>query len=150
MPMLRQTECMKKFSFQLEDVMKYREFLQTQAETELGKALAAEHAIQTKLDDIGRQSVFVKNRMKGSTDFNAISAAHNFYILLDQQKEYLLQQMAEAKLVSEQKRKVLQDAMQKTEALHKLRERQLAEYHEEENKEEENAADDISTFRIMK
>jgi len=130
--------------------MKYREFLRNEAETELGKALAAEHAIQTKLDEVGRQSVFVKSRMKGSTDFNAINAAHNFYILLDQQKEYLLKQMAEAKIVSEQKRKALQDAMQKTEALHKLRERQLDEYHEEENREEENAADDIATFRILK
>ncbi len=136
---------MKKFVFRLEDVMKYREFLQSQAEIELGKAMAVEHEIQAKLDEIAAQSIAVKTQMKGSTDFNEINTAHNFNILLDQQKEYLLKQMAEAKIVSEQKRKVLQESMQKTEALHKLRERQLSEYHDAENKEEENTADDITT-----
>ncbi|MFA6856389.1 MAG: flagellar export protein FliJ [Treponema sp.] len=136
---------MKKFIFQLEDVMKYREFLQNQAEIELGRAMAVEHEIQTKLDGVAAQSIAVKTSVKGSRDFNEINAAHNFTILLDQQKEYLLKQMVEAKIVSGQKRKILQESMQKTEALHKLRERQLSEYHDEENKEEENTADDITT-----
>jgi flagellar export protein FliJ len=137
---------MRKFVFKLENVMKYREFLQSQAEIELGKAMADEHEIQTKLDKVAAQSISAKARIKGSTDFNEINAVHNFNILLDQQKEYLLKQMAEAKIVSEQKRKVLQESMQKTEALHKLRERQLAEYHNAESKEEEDTADDITTF----
>jgi flagellar export protein FliJ len=141
---------MKKFVFQLQDVMKYREFLQSQAEIELGKAVAAEHKIQAQLDEVAAQSVSVKSQIKGSTDFNAINAAHNFYILLDQQKEYLLKQMAEAKIVSEQKRRILQAAMQKTEALHKLRERQLAEYHDAENKEEEDISDDITTSHFRR
>ncbi|MCK9169040.1 MAG: flagellar export protein FliJ [Treponema sp.] len=136
---------MKRFVFQLEDVMKYREFFQSQAEIELGKAVAAEHEIQTKLDEVAAQNIAVRTSVKGSVDFREINSAHNFAILLDQQKEYLLKQIAEAKIVSEQKRKILQDSMQKTEALHKLRERKLAEYHEAENKEEEDTADDITT-----
>jgi flagellar export protein FliJ len=139
---------MKKFFFPLEDVMKYREFIQSRAELELGKAMAAEHEIRSKLTAVAAQSVAVKKQVKGSTDFNAIAAAHNFNILLDQQKEYLLQQLAEAEVVSEQKRKVLQESMRKTEALHKLKEQQLAEYRNAENKEEENTADDITTSRF--
>jgi flagellar export protein FliJ len=136
---------MKKFVFQLEDAMKYREFLQSQAEIELGKAMAVEHQIQTKLDGIAAQNIAVRTCIKGSTDFNEINTAHNFTILLDQQKEYLLKQMAEAKIVSEKKRKILQESMQKTEAIHKLRERELSDYHDAENKEEENTVDDITT-----
>jgi flagellar export protein FliJ len=141
---------MKKFNFQLQDVLKYREFLQSRAEIELGKALAAEHEIQTKLDGIALQNVEVKRQTSGSTDFNTINTAHNFLVLLEQQKEYLLNKLAEAKIISEQKRKVLQDAVQKAEALHKLRERQLAEYHEAENREEEDVSDDTTNSRFRR
>lgn len=96
---------MKKFVFELEDVMKYREFVQSQAEIELGKAMAAEHEIQVKLDALAMQAVSVKNSMKGSTDFEAIRSANSFYTFLDTQKEFLLKKMAEAKIVSEEKGK---------------------------------------------
>src|SRR5574344_1065368 len=138
---------MKKFVFELEDVMKYREFVQSQAEIELGKAMAAEHEIQVKLDALAMQAVSVKNSMKGSTEFEAIRSANSFYTFLDTQKEFLLKKMAEAKIVSEEKRKILQEAVKKTEALHKLRERKLEEYHEAENLDEENITDDMVTAK---
>ena len=119
---------MKKFTFPLEDVMKYREYLQNEAELALGKAMAIEHDIQMRLDEVASQYAALAENMRGSTDFNDIARANDFYVLLDQQKDYLLEKMAEAKLVSEQRRKEMQDAMQKTEGLHKLRDRQFDEY----------------------
>ncbi|MBQ9494675.1 MAG: flagellar export protein FliJ [Treponema sp.] len=138
---------MKKFAFPLEQVMKYREHVQSQAELDLGRAMAKEREIQVQLDEVAAQHVSMTNYMRGVTDFKEITSAHNFFSLLDQQKEYLLGEMAKAKLVSEQKRKVLQEAMQKTESLHKLRERKFDEYKEAENHEAFDIADDMTNAR---
>lgn len=141
---------MKKFTFPLEDVMKYREYLQNQAELALGKAMAVEHGIQMKLDEVASQYASLAETMRGSTDFNGIARANDFYAFLDQQKDYLLEKMAEAKLVSEQKRKAMQEAMQKTEGLHKLRERQFDEYKDAEMSEANDIADDVTNARAAR
>jgi flagellar FliJ protein len=60
------------------------------------------------------------------------------------QKEELLQQLAQAKLVSEQKRAVLAEAMKKTTALEKLKEKQLEGWKEESDKEENDFIDDLA------
>ena len=141
---------MKKFTFALEDVMKYREYLQNEAELALGKAMAVEHDIQMRLDEVAFQYAALAEKMRGSTDFNDIARANNFYVLLDQQKDYLLKKMAEAKLVSEQRRKEMQEAMQKTEGLHKLRERQFDEYKDAEMNEANDIADDVTNARAAR
>ena len=141
---------MKKFTFPLEDVMKYREYLQNEAELALGKAMAVEHDIQMRLDEVASQYAALAENMRGSTDFNDIARANDFYVLLDQQKDYLLEKMAEAKLVSEQRRKEMQDAMQKTEGLHKLRERQFDEYKDAEMNEANDIADDMTNARAAR
>ena len=141
---------MKKFTFPLEDVMKYREYLQNEAELALGKAMAVEHDIQMCLDEVASQYAALAENMRGSTDFNDIVRANDFYVLLDQQKDYLLEKMAEAKLVSEQRRKEMQDAMQKTESLRKLRERQFDEYKDAEMNEANDIADDVTNARAAR
>ena len=141
---------MKKFTFAFEDVMKYREYLQNEAELALGKAMAVEHDIQMRLDEVAFQYAALAEKMRGSTDFNDIARANDFYVLLDQQKDYLLKKMAEAKLVSEQRRKEMQEAMQKTEGLHKLRERQFDEYKDAEMNEANDIADDVTNARAAR
>ena len=141
---------MKKFAFPLEDVMKYRDYLQNEAELALGKAMAVEHDIQMHLDEVASQYAALAAKMRGSTDFNGIARANDFYAFLDQQKDYLLEKMAEAKLVSEQKRKAMQEAMQKTEGLHKLRERQFDEYKDAEMSEANDIADDMTNARAAR
>ena len=141
---------MKKFTFPLEDVMKYREYLQNEAELALGKAMAVEHDIQMRIDEVASQYASLAEKMRGSTDFNDIARANDFYAVLDQQKTYLLEKMAEAKLVSEQKRKDMQEAMQKTESLRKLRDRQFDEYKDAEMNEANDIADDMTNARVAR
>ena len=138
---------MKKFVFPLEAVMKYREYLQSQAELALGKAMAVEHDIQMRIDEVASQYAALAEKMRGSTDFNAIARANDFYAFLDQQKTYLLEKLAEAKLVSEQRRKEMQEAMQKTEGLRKLRDRQFKAYKDAEMNEANDIADDVTNAR---
>ena len=69
---------MKKFEFELEEILNIRRFEQQQAEVELGKALAEEKKVQDKIDNLAMQQVTVKQQMKGCTNFSDIIV--NLYI----------------------------------------------------------------------
>lgn len=136
---------MKKFSFDLQKVLEYRNFEKQQAEGELAKALAVETEINENLKQIALQYATVKKQMKGSTDFDDIISQSKYNNLLDFQKEELLKQLAEAKIVIEQKREVLRECMKKTTALEKLRDRQLEDWKAAVDYEEAELLDDIKT-----
>ena len=136
---------MKKFTFQLEKILGIRQFQQEQAELELGKALAVEQSIQNKLDAVASQHAAVVKLIDGSSDFSEISSAQQYFKLLDVQKEQLLKALAEAKIVSEQKRAILQKAMQKCSSVTKFKEKEYAVYQQETALEEETLTDDIVT-----
>lgn len=138
---------MKKFSFELEDVLNFRKFEQQQAEIELGKAVQAEKEIQDKLDSLAAQKSLVKKSMKDSKDFSAISNASSYYDFIKKQSEFLFTKMAEAKLATEEKRKILNRCMQKTDALESLKKDDFAEYRREALSEEDKENDDIATSR---
>lgn len=136
---------MKKFIFELQDVLEFRKFEEEQAQAELGKALAVENEINSNLQQIAMQYASLKNQMKGSRNFEDIMSQSKYTNLLNYQKEELLKQLAEAKLVSEEKRKILQEIMQKTTALEKLKEKQLDEYRAAADFEESEMMDDLAT-----
>lgn len=138
---------MKKFSFELEKVLEFRTFEKEQAEGELSKALAVETEINNNLKTIAMQYAAVKQQMKGSTDFQDMVSQSQYYNLLDYQKEELLKQLAEAKLVSEQKREVLRECMKKTTALEKLKEKKLEEYKAAADYEEAELMDEMATAK---
>ena len=134
---------MKKFTFELEKVLEFRNFEKEQAEGELAKALAVETEINDNLKLIAQNYAAVKASMKGSQDFQDLMAQSQYNNLLEYQKEELLKQLAQAKLVSEQKREVLRECMKKTTALEKLREKQLAEWKQAADYEEAELLDEV-------
>ena len=135
---------MKKFEFELEKVLEFRNFEKQQAEGELSKALAVETKINNDLKTIARQYAAVKASMKGSLNFQDIVAQSQYNNLLEYQKEELLKQLAEAKLVTEQKREVMRECMKKTTALEKLRDKKLEEWKAAADYEESELLDDVS------
>ena len=134
---------MKKFTFELEKVLEYRNFEKQQAEGELAKALAVETEINDKLKKIAQNYAAVKAQMKGNLNFQDVMAQSQYNNLLDYQKEELLKQLAQAKLVSEQKREVLRECMKKTTALEKLKEKQLADWKQAADYEEAELLDEV-------
>lgn len=136
---------MKKFSFELQKVLDYRNFEKEQAEGELAKALAVETEINENLKKIAQQYASVKTQMKGSTDFDDVISQSKYNNLLDYQKEELLKQLAEAKIVIEQKREVLRECMKKTTALEKLRDKQREDWKAAVDYEEAELLDDIKS-----
>ena len=134
---------MKKFVFELEKVLEYRNFEKQQAEGELAKALAVETQINENLKKIAENYAAVKAQMKGSLNFQDVMAQSQYNNLLEYQKEELLKQLAEAKIVSEQKREVLRECMKKTTALEKLKEKQLADWKQAADYEEAELLDEV-------
>ena len=137
----------KKFSFELQDILDFRNFEKEQAEAELAKALAVETEIQNNLNNIAQQFVALKKTADTLTDFEDIAAANKHKSFLEYQKEELLKQLAQAQLVSAEKREILAEVMKKTTALEKLKEKQQAAYNEKLNKEENDFIDDLANSR---
>lgn len=134
---------MKKFVFELQKVLEFRDFEKQQAEGELAKALAVETEINDNLKKIAQNYASVKESMKGNLNFQDVMAQSQYNNLLEYQKEELLKQLAQAKLVTEQKREVLRECMKKTTALEKLREKQLADWKAAADYEEAELLDEV-------
>ena len=69
---------MKKFNFELEEVLEVRNFEQKQAEAEVAKCLNVENQINENLKKIAQQYVAVKTLMKGSKNFDDIRSQSQF------------------------------------------------------------------------
>lgn len=138
---------MKKFVFELENILDIRRFQQQQAEIELGKALAEEKEVQDQLDRLAKQKVQVSSAMKGSVNFADIANANQFYAFVRNRSELLMNELAQLKLVTDEKRNALQKAMQKTDSLENLKEQQKEEFVAAEKKREMREIDDIVTTR---
>ena len=139
---------MKKFKFELEKILEFRDFEKQQAEGELAKALTVETEIQNNLNRIAQQFAALDNYMKGSLDFNDMVSMSKNKALLNYQKEELLKQLAEAKIVSEQKREILKECMKKTTALEKMKEMQYAQYKEELKRTENKRLQAIAASKV--
>ena len=102
---------MKKFVFELEQLLNLRKNEQDQAQIELGKAVQVEQQIQAALDALARQYAAAKKAASGQTDFAAIAQAQQFYRYIKQEEERLFNEMAQAKLVTDEKRAAFNAAM---------------------------------------
>lgn len=138
---------MKKFKFELEQVLEIREFERQQAEGELAKCIAVENEINENLAIIANQYDVLKKSTKGSLDFSEMMGQSQYANLLDYQKEQLLLQLAQAKLETEEKRKVLTECMKKTSALEKMKELQYEDYKLELNQKENRRIEELSSIK---
>ena len=138
---------MKKFKFELEQVLEIREFERQQAEGELSKCIAVENEINENLAIIANQYDALKKSTKGSLDFSEMMGQSQYSNLLDYQKDQLLLQLAQAKLETEEKRKILTECMKKTSALEKMKEIQYEDYKIELNQKENRRIEELSSIK---
>lgn len=138
---------MKKFTFELQDVLDLRTFQQEQAENELGKALAVEYEIQNNLNLLAQKIVEARNAANESRDFRDFYSLNQFIHATDVKKEALLNDLAQAKLVTSEKRAALAECMKKTTALEKLKEIQQTEYKEEIKKKQKKQLSELSDVK---
>lgn len=134
---------MKRFEFSLQKVLDLREFEEDQAKLDLAAAIAVADKIKLELEQIAREMVAAGNvRITG--DIPAMQANEAYKVRLKLRKGELLEELAKAELVIEEKRKVFAEKMKNRKVITKLREKAEKEYRAEVLKEEEKALDDIT------
>ena len=141
---------MKKFKFSLEKVLSLREFEQNQAQIELGKAQSVVNDLNNQLKYIASEIVRSNESRANSTDLNFLLSIENYINGLNYKKEILLEELAKAQLVLEEKRAIVVEAIKKRKSLEKLKEKQLEEYKKQYNLDEEKILDEISTSKFSK
>ena len=135
---------MKKFSFELEKILEFRNFEKQEAEAELAKALSKENEIKQNLEMIANQMIVSNQSVDKSSSFDDVIAQSRYNNLLNYQKEESLKELAQANLVTEEKRSVLAECMKKTIALEKLKEKRKEEWKIASDYEEAEAMDEAS------
>ena len=132
----------------MQKALDYRQMLKQKAEAELGKAVSEETKIKDTLELIARERVQTIQYADNLKDLNTLNRMNQYLLALDSKKEMLLEQLAQAKLVTEQKRRLMQEALNKVRALEKLRDGQQSQWKQEMQKAEAKEVDDIINSRF--
>lgn len=139
---------MKKFVFSMEKILDLREYEEKQAQIELGKAIADAEKIRQQLNFVATEKAKMLSMDISGTSINERLVHENYLVRLDRQKEVLLEELAAAELIVEEKRAVFAEALKKRKVLSNLKEKQLQQYKKEKQLEEDNIVDDIITSRF--
>lgn len=140
---------MKRFSFSLQKILDLREYEEEQAKLDLAAAIAEANRIQAELEQIAREMV-AAGSVRITSDIPAMQANEAYKVRLKLRKGELLEELAQAELVIEQKREVFAEKMRDRKVITKLREKALAEYKAEAEKDEEQANDDLSNAKFAR
>lgn len=139
---------MKKFVFSMEKILDLREYEEKQAQIELGKAIADAEKIRQQLNFVATEKAKMLSIDISGNSINERLVHENYLVRLDRQKEVLLEELAAAELIVEEKRAVFAEALKKRKVLSNLKEKQLQQYKKEKQLEEDNIVDDIVTSRF--
>ncbi len=138
---------MKKFEFALQKILDLKNLQKSQAEGEFATALAAENKIQETLEMVAMQRASTITSGDNGNDINSMILTSRYLVLLDQRKEKLIQELTQAKLITEEKREIAKKIMVEVKGLEKIKESDFAKWQESVNQEEEAAIDDIVTAK---
>ena len=133
---------MKRFSFNLQKLLQLREFEEKNAKTALAAAVSEAERIKNELKSVAVERVRVNKTRNENVDTLFLITLEHYVNRLDVRKEELLQNLAEAELLIEQRRAVFAAAMQKRSVLDKLKEKQYLTWRKENAKAEESALED--------
>ena len=139
---------MKKFQFTLQKLLDIRAFREKEAETNLGRAVAAREAIVLRLAEIAKEEVKTRRSLGVSLKTPAELALHENYLeRIHNDREKQEKALVEAELVIEKMRKVYIKAHQERLIVTKLRERKEVEWKAEGLKQQDAVLDDIVNAR---
>ncbi len=139
---------MKRFAFSMQKILDVREFAERQARIELGRAVAEVNRINGELEAVAQEKVRMLHLDQRQISFNEFVVRENYMKRLELTKERLLEELAAAQLVVDEKRAAFADAMTQRKVLSNLREKQLVQYRKAALAAEDNAVDDMVTSRF--
>ena len=133
---------MKRFSFNLQKLLQLREFEEKNAKTALAAAVSEAERIKNELKSVAVERVRVNKTRNENVDTLFLITLEHYVNRLDVRKEELLENLAEAGVLIEQRRVLFAAAMQKRSVLDKLKEKQYLSWRKENAKAEESALED--------
>ena len=138
---------MKRFSFSMQKILDIREFAERQAQIELGQAVAEVNRINGELEAVAQEKQRMLQVKHKDVYLNEILVNENYLKRLELTKDRLLQELAAAQLVVDEKREIFAEAMKQRKILSNLRDKQYAQYKKDALVAEDNAVDDMVTAR---
>lgn len=138
---------MKRFTFSMQKILDIREFAERQAQIELGQAVAEVNRINGELETVAQEKMRMLEIKLKDVSLNEFLVHENYMKRLEITKERLLEELAAAQLVVDEKREVFAEAMKQRKILSNLKEKQFAQYKKESLVAEDNAVDDLVTSR---
>jgi len=142
---------MKKFQFSLQKLLDIRTFREKEAETNLGRAVAAREAIVLRLAEIAQEEIKTRRSLWDSLKTAAELSLHENYLeRLHNDREKQEKALVEAELIIEKMRKIYIKAHQERLIVSKLRERKEGEWKTEGMKQQDAVLDDIVNAREYK
>jgi len=136
---------MRRFKFNLEEVLQLRKFREEECKLALGQAAAALNMIENEIKETA-----VKRHNAASSRFADVAEMtswENYILWLDRQTQKLMEQAAQAELVVEEKRALFIEAERKLNTMEKLKEKQQKEYRKEAMNLQMAEVDDITAAR---
>ena len=142
---------MKKFQFTLQKLLDIRTFREKEAETNLGRAVAAREAIVLRLTEIAQEEIKTRRSLWGRLTTAAELNLHENYLeRLRIEREKQEKALLEAEFIVEKMRKLYIKAHQERLIVSKLRERKEVEWKAEGLKQQDAILDDIVNAREYK
>lgn len=141
---------MKKFTFSLQKILDIREFEEKQAQIELGKAVAETNRIRMELERIAVERVRIVHLKADVVSLTEMIVKEQYLTRLDMTKDRLLEDLAAAEIVVEEKRAVFTETLKKRKVLSRLKERQFTAFRRDVQKAEDIVSDDISSSRFLR
>lgn len=138
---------MKRFSFSLQKILDIREFVERQAQIELGRAVAEVNRINSDLEAVAQEKIRMIHQKPQEMTLNDFVVRENYMKRLELTKERLLEDLAAAQLVVDEKREIFAEALKQRKILSNLRDKQYAQYKKDALVAEDNAVDDMVTAR---
>ena len=138
---------MKRFSFSLQKILDIREFAERQAQIELGRAVAEVNRINSDLEAVAQEKIRMIHQKQQEMTLNDFVVRENYMKRLELTKERLLEDLAAAQLVVDEKREIFAEALKQRKILSNLRDKQYAQYKKDALVAEDNAVDDMVTAR---
>ena len=139
---------MKKFQFTLQKLLDIRTFREKEAETNLGRAVAAREAIILRLAEIAQEEAKTLRSLWGRLTTAAELNLHENYLeRLRIEREKQEKALLEAEFIVEKMRKLYIKAHQERLIVSKLRERKEVEWKAEGLKQQDAILDDIVNAR---
>jgi flagellar FliJ protein len=136
---------MKRFRFDLQQVLELREYAEREAEIELGKAVGALNLIEQHIASVAEARYHAAaERFAPGNAFGKIQSYDRYILRLDQTREKLLMDAARAELVVADKRDLYLEASRERKILDKIKERRRGEYRKIARAEENKELDDIA------